>query len=66
MKISPVASSLPQGVGGGGKGAGREAWNRLYMIASVKKFGRVRLSTNFLQNKYGGEGRHGTAPNTFF
>ena len=45
---------------------GSEVWNRVYMIASVKKFGLVRLSTNFLQNKYGGEGRHGTAQNTFF
>ena len=30
-------------------------------IASVKKLGRVRLSTIFLQNKYGGECRHGGA-----
>ena len=29
------------------------------MIAPVKKFGRVRLSTIFLQNKYGGECTHG-------
>ena len=29
-------------------GAGSEVWNRVYMIAPVKKFGRVRLSTNFL------------------
>ena len=36
-------------------GAGSEVWNRVYMIAPVKKFGRVRLSTNFLQNKCGGE-----------
>ena len=28
-------------------GAGSELWNRVYMIAPVKKFGRVRLSTNF-------------------
>ena len=28
-------------------GAGSEVWNRVYMIATVKKFGRVRLSTNF-------------------
>ena len=28
-------------------GAGSEVWNRVYMIALVKKFGRVRLSTNF-------------------
>ena len=27
-------------------GAGSEVWNRVYMIAPVKKFGRVRLSTN--------------------
>ena len=37
-------------------GAGSEVWNRVYMIARlspapVKKFGRVRLSTIFLQNK---------------
>ena len=29
-------------------GAGSEVWNRVYMMAPVKKFGRVRLSTNFL------------------
>ena len=29
------------------RGAGSEVWNRVYMIAPVKKFGRVRLSTNF-------------------
>ena len=29
----------------GGGGAGSEVWNRVYMIAPVKKFGRVRLST---------------------
>ena len=40
-------------------GAGSEVWKRVYMIAPVKKFGRVRLSTIFLQNKYGGECRHG-------
>ena len=28
-------------------GAGSEVWNLVYMIAPVKKFGRVRLSTNF-------------------
>ena len=28
-------------------GAGSEVWNRVTMIAPVKKFGRVRLSTNF-------------------
>ena len=33
--------------GGGGGGAGTEVWNRVYMIAPVKKFARVRLSTNF-------------------
>ena len=37
------------------RGPGSEVWNRVYMIAPVKKFGRVRLSTNFLQNKCGGE-----------
>ena len=40
-------------------GASSEVWNQVYTIALVKKFGRVRLSTIFLQNKYGGEGRHG-------
>ena len=40
-------------------GAGSEVWNRVYMIAPVKKSGRVRLSTVFFQNKYGGEYRHG-------
>ena len=39
----------------GARGAGSEVWNRVYMIAPVKKFGRVRLSTIFLQNKYGVE-----------
>ena len=33
--------------GGGGVGAGSEACNRVYMIGPVKKFGLVRLSTNF-------------------
>ena len=28
-------------------GAGSEVWNRVYMIAPVKKFGRGRLRTNF-------------------
>ena len=28
-------------------GAASEVWNRVYMIAPVKKFGRVTLSTNF-------------------
>ena len=41
-------------------GAGSEVWNLVYMIAPVKKFCRVRLSTNFpWKNKYGGECRHG-------
>ena len=31
----------------GGGEAGSEVWNRVYMTAPVKKFGRVRLSTNF-------------------
>ena len=43
------------------RGAGSEVWNQVYMIAPVKKFGRVRLSSIFLQNKYGGECRHGRA-----
>ena len=42
-------------------GAGSEVWNRVYMIALVKKFGRARLNPIFLQNKYGGECRHGRA-----
>ena len=28
-------------------GVGSEVWNRVYLIAPVKKFGRVRLNTNF-------------------
>ena len=32
-----TATIIPRG------GAGSEVWNRLYMIAPVKKFGRVRL-----------------------
>ena len=36
-------------------GASREAWIRVYMIAPVKKFGRARLSTDFLINKHGGD-----------
>ena len=47
-KLTPL-NALHQG------GAGSEVWNRVYMIAPVKKFGRVRLSTIFFQNKYGGE-----------
>ena len=35
-------------------GAGSEAWNRAYMIAPVKEFGRVGLCTNFIPNKHGG------------
>ena len=36
------------GVVGGGGAAGSEVWNGVYMIvAPVKKFGGVRLSTNF-------------------
>jgi len=37
-------------------GAGSEVWNRVYMIAPVKKFGRVGLCTNFIPNKHGGGG----------
>ena len=36
-------------------GASSEAWIRVYMIAPVKKFGRARLSTDFLINKHGGD-----------
>ena len=39
---------------GQGGGAGSEDWNRVYMIAPVKKFGRVGLCTNFIPNKHGG------------
>ena len=38
----------------GGRGTGSEAWNRVYMIAPVKKFGRVGLCTNFIPNKHDG------------
>ena len=40
QRMSCVETALPGG-------AGSEVWNRVYMIAPVKKFGRVRLSTNF-------------------
>ena len=33
------------------RGAVSEDWNRVYMMAPVKKFGRVRLSTNFPQKQ---------------
>ena len=36
------------------RGAGSEVWNLAYMIAPVKKFGRVGLCTNFIPNKHGG------------
>ena len=45
--------------GGGWRGAGSEAWNRVYMITPVKKFGRVGLSTNFLQTNIHGGGEEG-------
>ena len=32
-------------------GAGSEAWNRVSMIAPVKKSGRARLSTDFRGKK---------------
>ena len=35
--------------GGLAGGAGSEAWNRVYMIAPVKKFGRVGLCTDLFQ-----------------
>ena len=38
-------------------GAGSEVWNRVYMIAPVKKFGRVRLSTNNMAENADVEGR---------
>ena len=38
--FQPISWGLP-------RGAGSEVWNRVYMIAPVKKFGRMRLSTNF-------------------
>ena len=36
-------------------GASGEVWIPVYMIAPVKKFGRARLSTDFLINKHGGD-----------
>ena len=33
-------------------GAGSEVWNRVYVIAPVKKFARVGLGTNFIPNKH--------------
>ena len=38
--FQPIPWGLP-------RGAGSEVWNRVYMIAPAKKFGRMRLSTNF-------------------
>ena len=43
--------SIPQG--GLAARSGTEVWNRVYMIAPVKKFGRVGLCTNFIPNKHG-------------
>ena len=40
------------------RGPGSEVWNRVYMIAPVKKFGRVRLSTNFPSKQTWRECRH--------
>ena len=38
-----------------GRGAGNKAWNQVSMIKLVnKKFGRARLSTDFLGKKHGG------------
>ena len=34
--------------------ASSEVWNRVYMIAPVKKFGRVGLCSHFIPNKHGG------------
>ena len=56
-KVNNSPNFLRVNQGGGGGGADSEVWNRVYMVAPVKKFGRVRLSSIFLQNKYGGECR---------
>ena len=48
MNLSTLVALLQAG------GAGSEVWNRVYMIAPVKKFGRVGLCTNFIPNKRGG------------
>ena len=40
-RARPMAARLISG------GAGSEAWDRVSMIALVKKFGRARLSTGF-------------------
>ena len=42
---------LDNNQGGGGWQRGLD---RVYMIAPVKKFGRVGLRTNFIPNKHGG------------
>ena len=36
-----------------GRGAGSKAWSQVSMIKLVKKFGRARLSTDFLGKKRG-------------
>ena len=50
--ITKVRTKLANGggwQGGLAGGAGSEAWNRVYMIAPVKKFGRVGLCTDLFQ-----------------
>ena len=42
---SPNFLRVNQVGAGGGGGADSEVWNRVYLIAPVKKFGRVRLSS---------------------
>ena len=45
-KITVFALASP-----GGGGVGSEAWDRVSMIAPVKKFARVRLSTGFREQE---------------
>ena len=52
LKVKDFVKGTDQAARAGG--AGSEAWNRVYMIAPVKKFGRVGLCTNFIPNKHGG------------
>ena len=43
---TPIKVQRNDGRGGGGGGV-NEVWNRVYVIAPVMKFGRVKLVTNF-------------------
>ena len=63
MHRARVEGNLNVGLKGWGisGGAGSEVWNRVYMIAPVKKFGRVGLCTNFIPNKHGGGEEGGLA-----